>query len=149
MYLYKNDNIKYAFGLEFDKNGEMISENMFPIYSDNTNFENLTDYCLALNLVKKDKKFKNIKVDYIKLTYLDIAKTFCWLIEEKTKPNKEFGKWEENCVNQFYVNANTNKLEKVIEKKYMTIASGIVTSKREILKKIRKEKRLKKKENRK
>ncbi len=149
MYLYKNDNIKYAFGLEFDKNGEMISENMFPNYSDNTNFENLTDYCLALNLVKKDKKFKNIKVDYIKLTYLDIAKTFCWLIEEETKPNKEFGKWEENYVNQFYVNANTNKLEKVIEKKYMTIASGIVTSKKEILKKIRKEKRLKKKENRK
>lgn len=146
LYLYKNKNIKYAFGLEFDKNGEMISENKFPKYSDNINFENLTDYCLALNLIKKNKKFKNKKVDYIELSYLDISNSFCWLIEEVAKPNKEFEKWEEKSVNQYYINANTNKLESVVEKKFMSIASGVIISKRKIKKEIRKEKRLKRKQ---
>lgn len=93
--MYKNKNIEYAFGLEFDKNGEMISENKFPKYSENNNFENLEDYCLALNLVKKDKRFKNKKVDYVELSYLDASNSFCWLIEEQKSMNKEFEKWEE------------------------------------------------------
>lgn len=122
----------------------MISENKFPKYSENIDFENLSDYCDALELVKKDKKFKNKIVDYIELAYLESANSFCWLIEEKPKPNRELGKWEEKSVNQYYVNANTNKLESVTEKKSMSITCGAtITIKPK--KEIRKEKRLKKK----
>lgn len=131
LYTYTNANIKYAFGLEFDKNGKMISENKFPKYSDNNSFENLTDYCLALNLVKKDIRFKDKKVNYIELSYLDNVNSFCWLIEEEQIPNKETV--EEKTVNLFYVNANYNKLEIVKERKSISIACtfGTLTKKKE------------------
>lgn len=147
IYTYSNKNIKYAFGLEFDKNGEMISENKFPKYSENIDFESLSNYCDALEIVKKDKRFKNKTVNYIKLTYLDSINSFCWLVEEKPKPNKVLGKWEEKKVNQYYINANVNKLESVIEKKSMSIACGVTISKRQIKKEIRIEKRKKKSNN--
>ncbi len=146
IYTYSNQNIKYAFGLEFDKNGKMISENKFPKYSENFGFENLSNYCDALEIVKKDERFNDKIVDYIELAYLDNLNSFCWLVEEKPNPNKELGKWEEKKVNQYYVNANTNKLESVIEKKSMSIACGISITKKS-KKEIRKEKRLKKKIN--
>jgi hypothetical protein len=144
IYTYSNKNIKYAFGLEFDKNGEMISENKFPKYSENLGFENLSNYCSALEIVKKDIRFKNKIVDYIELAYLDILNSFCWLVEEKEKPTKELGKWEEKKVNQYYINANTNKLESVIVKKIMSIACGISITKKS-KKQLRKEKRINKK----
>jgi hypothetical protein len=125
LYTYSNKNIKYLFGLEFDKDGKMISENMFPKYSENPEFELLTDYCSALELIKRNTKFKNKKVKYIELAYLDNKNTFCWLIEEEKKPNKELGKWEEHTINQYYVNANSNKLELIDEKKGMSIACGV------------------------
>lgn len=107
----------------------MISENKFPKYSDNNSFENLTDYCLALNLLKKDIKFKDKKVNYIELSYLDNVNSFCWLIEEGQSPNKETV--EEKTVNIFYVNANYNKLEIVKESKNISIACtfGTLTKK--------------------
>lgn len=144
-YTYKNKNTRYAFGLEFDKNGEMISENQFPKYSENIEFENLSNYCNALEVVKKDKRFKGKTVDCIKLAYLDNINSFCWLIEEKRKPNKELEKWEKQSVNQYYVNANTNELENVIEKKSLVIACGFRTiSKKEIRKEKRKKRKTKK-----
>jgi len=146
LYNYTNKNIEYGFGLEFNKNGEMISENKFPKYSENIEFENLSTYCNALEIVKKDKRFKDKIVDYIELAYLDNINSFCWLVEEKPKPNKELGKWEEKKVNQYFVNANTNKIENVIEKKSMSIACGISITKKS-KKELRKEKRLKQKIN--
>lgn len=141
LYLYKNKNIEYAFGLEFDKNGEMISENKFPKYSENNNFENLEDYCLALNLIKKDKRFKNKKVDYVELSYLDASNSFCWLIEEEKSMNKEFEKWEEKIVNLYFVNANTNKLELVKQSKSYIIACSFGTLNKKTKKELRKENR--------
>ena len=149
LYLYKNKNIEYAFGLEFDKSGEMISENKFPKYSENNGFENLTDYCLALDLVKKDKRFKDKKVDYIELAYMESSNSFCWLIEEKKSMNKEFEKWEEKTVNLYFVNANTNKLELVKESKSYTIACGFGTLTKKTKKELRKEKRKRKREEKK
>lgn len=144
LYTYKNKNIEYGFGLEFDKNGKMISENKFPKYSENIGFENLTDYCIALNLVKNDERFKNKKVDYIELGYNDETNSFCWLIEDKKEPNKEFEKWEESLTNIYYVNANTNKLETVKEKQSFSISCtfGALSEK-----KLKKEKRKKNKSN--
>jgi hypothetical protein len=124
LYSYTNKNIKYGFGLEFDKNGEMISENKFPKYSENIEFENLSNYCDALEIIKKEKSFKNKIVDYIELDYLDSINSFCWLIEEKKEPNTELGKWEEINTNKYYVNANSNKLENVIKEEYFSISSG-------------------------
>jgi hypothetical protein len=149
LYTYKNKNIEYGFGLEFDKNGKMISENKFPKYSENNGFENLTDYCLALDLVKKDKRFKDKKVDYIELAYLESSNSFCWLIEEKKSMNKEFEKWEEKTVNLYFVNANTNKLELVKESKSYTIACGFGTLTKKTKKELRKEKRKRKREEKK
>ena len=149
LYTYTNVNVKYAFGLEFDKNGKMISENKFPDYSKNKDFENLTDYCLALNLVKKDKRFKHKKVDYIELAYLDAPNSFCWLIEDKAEPNSEFEKWEERKTNLYFVNSNNNKLEAIKEEKHVSISCGygILTKKKE--RQLQKEERKRKKSERK
>lgn len=125
IYTYEKDTYKYAFGLGFDKEGKFISENKFPNYSKNQAFENYTNPCDALSLVKSYKQFKNKKVDYIKLDYLEDKNAFCWLIEEKPEPNKEFGKWEEKTVKLYYVNANSNKLELVQDKKRLSIACGL------------------------
>lgn len=144
IYTYKNNNYKYAFGLEFDKNGELISENKFPNYLKNQNFENLTDPCKALALVKKKRSFKNKKVDYIELAYLEEKNSFCWLIEEKPEINQEFGKWEEKKVNLYYVNANSNKLELVKKDKNLSIACGFrKLTKKEIRQRKRRDKKSK------
>lgn len=145
LYTYTNANIKYAFGLEFDKNGKMISKNKFPDNSKNKDFENLTDYCDALEIVKNDIRFKNKKVDYVELAYLDEINSFCWLIEEKSEPNTEFEKWEEKSSNMYYVNANTNKLETVIENKRISISCGFGPLTIKGKKQLRKEKRKRKK----
>ena len=115
----------------------------FPKYSENVGFENLTNYCGALEIVKKDKRFKNKIVDFIELAYMDNLNSFCWLVEEKEEPTKELGKWEEKKVNQYYVNANTNKLESIIVKKSTSISCGISITKKS-KKQVRKEKCLKK-----
>ncbi|MFB9097390.1 MULTISPECIES: hypothetical protein [Flavobacterium] len=55
----------------------------------------MSNYCNTLEIVKKDKRFKDKIVDYIELAYLNNLNSFCWLVKEKRKPNKELGKWEE------------------------------------------------------
>jgi hypothetical protein len=145
LYTYTNKNIEYGFGLEFDKNGEMISENKFPKYSENIDFENLSNYCDALEIVKKDNTFKDKTVDYIELAYLDNINSFYWLIEEKRNQNKELGKWEKQVVNQYFVNANTNELEKIIKKESLSIACGVkinYKTKKQLRKEERKRKKL-------
>jgi len=124
IYTYRSKGIEYAFGLEFDSQGKMISENKFPAYSNNRNFEDFIDICDAVLLVKSLKKFKDKKVDFIELDYLEEADSFCWLIQEEKAPNKELGKYEEYVINLYYVNANTLKLEAVKEKKGVSIACG-------------------------
>jgi hypothetical protein len=147
IYTYSNKKIKYAFGLEFNKKGELISENMFPDISKNIDFENLTDYCKALEIVKSEKQFAGKTTKNIELTYLEKINSFCWLIEENAIPNKVLGKWEEKSVNLYFVNANTNKLELVEEKKSITIACGFGPLSKEDKKSLRKERRKKNKEN--
>lgn len=120
LYTYTNANIKYAFGLEFDKNGKMISENKFPEFSENKAFENLTDYCKALDLVRKDKRFENKEIDFIKLAYDDQLNSFCWLVKENLKIEK-LGT-HEYSLDLYYINANTNILESVKKD------TGIVTA---------------------
>ncbi|WP_289663333.1 hypothetical protein [Flavobacterium panacagri] len=124
LYRYKNKNIEYGFGLEFNKKGEMISENKFPEYSKNVKFEKLTNFCDALGLIKKDFRFKNKKVDYIELAYLDGKNTFCWLVEEEKQPNSELGRFQEIKTNMYFVNANSNKLEIVKESRHLSISCG-------------------------
>lgn len=77
IYTYHNKGIKYAFGLEFDKSGNMVSKAKFPDSSLNPKFETLTAPCLALEKVKSDKRFKGKKVQFIKLSYLEEANSFC------------------------------------------------------------------------
>jgi hypothetical protein len=126
LYTYKNNNIKYAFGLEFDKNGKMISENKFPKFSKNKDFENLTNYCKALELVEKNKRFKNKEVELIKLEYIDKLNSFCWLVEEKMKIEK-LGT-QEYSIDLYYVNANTNKLESIKKNTGIVTACGFGTT---------------------
>lgn len=128
IYTYKNDNFRYAFGLEFDKNGVLISENKFPDYSKNQSFENLTAPCEALALVKKKRSFKNKKVDFIKLAYLDEANSFCWLVKEQLKL-KKLGVFSYS-LDLYYVNASTNKLEIVKKDTGTGIACGYEVKKK-------------------
>jgi hypothetical protein len=109
--MYSNGNVEYGFGLEFNKDGEMISENKFPDFSKNPMAENLTTICSPLEVVKKAKRFSNKQVELVELAYLDAINSFCWLVKEKRGPT-ECGT-SRYVLDLFYVNANTNKLETV------------------------------------
>jgi len=128
IYDYLNNGIEYAFGLEFDQDGNMISENKFPDYSLNPKFEKLIEPCLALEKVKSDERFKHKKVDFIELAYLDEINSFCWLIQEdydlSEKQDIEFETWYEYSEQSFYVNANSNEIEKIEDKKNRIIYCG-------------------------
>ncbi|MCB0447707.1 MAG: hypothetical protein KDD03_09380 [Gelidibacter sp.] len=128
LFTYRNNGFKYAFGLEFDKDGNMISENKFPDFSLNPEFENLTEPCLALEKVKSDERFKDKKVDFIELAYIDEINTFCWLIKEKYDVYKnqdvEFEKWYEYSELSFYISANKNTLEKIENNKSQVVYCG-------------------------
>lgn len=118
LYTYRNSGFEYAFGLEFDKDGNMISENKFPDSSLNSDFEKIIDPCIALEKVKFHERFKDKKVDFIELTYLDEINSFCWLIVEDkdtqmTKKDKTGHKWVNYKINHFFVNANTAIIEKI------------------------------------
>lgn len=128
-YTYRNNGYEFAFGLEFDKDGKMISENKFPSSKLNPDFENFIKPCKALHKVKTDDRFFNKKVDYIELAYLDEINSFCWLIQENYDisdeiENIEFEKWYYYSELRFYVNANKNVIEKVGEVNKSIIYSG-------------------------
>ncbi|WP_179320985.1 hypothetical protein [Winogradskyella helgolandensis] len=123
LHTYRNNGFEYAFGLEFDKDGKMISENEFPDFSLNPEFEKLNEPCLALNKVKSDERFKDKKIEFIELAYLDEINSFCWLIKEKTDQPKELG-LNHYEIELFYVNANTNKIELIKEQNGTIIACG-------------------------
>jgi len=127
LYTYKKGNFKYAFGLLFDKEGTFISENMFPDVNKNLGFENYTNPCDVLNLVKNHKLFKNKQIDFIELAYLDEANSFCWLVKEK-KIGTQLGFSKYKLVS-LYINANSNKIEKIKEEEETSIACEIFSSK--------------------
>lgn len=121
-YSYTKDNYKYAFCLLFDKVGKLISENKFPDISKNPNFENYISPCEALNLVKNKRRFRNKIIDFIELAYIEEINSFCWLIKEKKLPTKlGINKYK---LESYFVNANSNKLEKVTVENRVSIACG-------------------------
>ena len=128
LFTYLNSGFEYAFGLEFDKDGNMISENKFPDFSLNPEFENLNKPCLALGKVKSDERFKDKKVDFIELAYVDEINSFCWLVQENYNVYEhqdiEFEKWYEYSELSFFVNANNNKLENIEDKKRQVVNCG-------------------------
>jgi hypothetical protein len=134
IYDYLNNGIKYGFGLEFDKDGKMISENKFPDFSLNPEFAKLNEPCLALEKVKSDERFKDKKVDFIELAYIDDINSFCWLIQEDYNVSKkqdiEFEKWYEYSEQSYYVNVNTNKIEKIEDKKKQVVYCGYKLTKK-------------------
>lgn len=134
LFTYRNNGFEYAFGLEFDKGGKMVSENKFPDFSLNPEFENLTEPCLALQKVKSDERFKDKKVDFIELAYIDDINSFCWLIQEdynvSEKQKIEFEKWYEYSEQSFFVNANTNVIEKIENNKKQVVYCGYKLSKK-------------------
>jgi hypothetical protein len=134
LYTYRNNGIEYGFGLEFNKDGKMVSENKFPDFSLNPEFENLNEPCLALEKVKSDERFKDKKVGFIELAYIDDINSFCWLIQEDYNVSKkqdiEFEKWYEYSEQSYYVNVNTNKIEKIEDKKKQVVYCGYKLTKK-------------------
>lgn len=129
LYNYKNNDYSYGFGLLFDKNGNFISENMFPDIIKNPSFENFFSPCDALEIVKKDKRFRNKIIDFIELTYVDEINSFCWLIKEDHITSK-IGVSKYKLLS-FYINANSGKLEKVLESNETSISCGLqITTKK-------------------
>lgn len=128
LYTYQNNGYGFAFGLVFDKDGKMISENKFPDFSRNPEFEDFIEPCVALETVKLDERFKGKKVEFIELAYLDEINSFCWLIQEdynvSEKQDIEFEKWYEYTEQSFYVNANSSKIEKIEDNKRQVIYCG-------------------------
>ncbi|GHC65213.1 hypothetical protein [Ulvibacter litoralis] len=129
LYTYRNNGFKYAFGLEFDKDGKMVSENKFPDFSLNPEFENLNKPCLALEKVKSDARFKDKKVDLIELAYIDDLNSFCWLVKEKRKQVEKLGV-SEYFVDLFYVNVITNEIELIKKENGTVIACGYKLTKK-------------------
>ncbi|MBC2846739.1 hypothetical protein [Winogradskyella flava] len=129
LFTYRNNGFEHAFGLEFDKDGKMVSENKFPDLSLNPEFENLTEPCLALQKVKSDERFKNKKVDFIELAYIDDINSFCWLVKEKRKQVEKLGV-SEYSVDLFYVNVNTNEIELIKKENGTVIACGYKLTKK-------------------
>ena len=127
-YYYRKNGYKYVFGLYFDRTGNLISEHKFPELKRNLNFENYTNHCEALNLVRNKRRFKGKKVDFIELAYVDEINSFCWLIKERKFPEK-LGVFKHN-LDLYFVNANTNKLEKVMTEQISGIACGIEVKKK-------------------
>lgn len=128
LFTYKNNGFGFAFGLEFDKEGKMVSENQFPDFSLNPEFEKLNEPCLALQKVKSDERFKGKKVDFIELSYLDEINSFCWLVQEDYNVNEkqdiELETWYEYSEQSFYVNVNSNEIEKIEDEKSRVIYCG-------------------------
>lgn len=123
-YIYKNKNIVYAFELEFDKEGNMISENQFPKFIEGQDFEKFTPLCDALAVVKNDERFAGKKVKNIELAYLDEVNSFCWLIIEQDPAPKELGKWEQYSLDLYYINAVTNELVTIKKEAKARISCG-------------------------
>ena len=105
-----------------DKNKN--SESKFPESSLNPEFESFINPCIALEKVKSDKRFKDKKVDFIELAYLDDVNSFCWLVKEKTDQPKNLG-LNYYSVDLFYVNANKNIIELIKEQNGTIIACGL------------------------
>lgn len=124
IYAYKNKKVKYAFGLEFDKDGNMISENQFPKFIEGQNFEKFTAICDALAVVKSDERFAGKKVENIELAYLDEVNSFCWLVIEQDPRPKELGKLEYYALDLYYINATTNELVTIKQETKARISCG-------------------------
>jgi hypothetical protein len=126
LFTYRNKGFEYAFGLEFDKDGKMVSENKFPDFSLNPEFENLIEPCIALEKVKTDERFKDKEVDFIELAYLDEINSFCWLISEDkdvqmAKIDVSDHKYHKYEIENFFVNTNTSVIEKISTQKGQVI----------------------------
>ena len=123
LHTYENNGYKYAFGMEFNKSGKMISENQFPDFSLNPEFENINGPCFALEKVKSEKKFKNKNVDFIELAYLEDINSFCWLVKEKLDEPTKLGSTTYS-IDLYFVNVNSNEIELIKEQTGTIIACG-------------------------
>ena len=110
-YVYTNGKFTYQFYIKLDKSGEPISDDAFPDASKNSKFEKLADICTAIQLVKAHPQFKKQKVDIGRLYYNEETGNFCWIITNA--PPRLSPGMHDVTINWFYVNANSNKLEKI------------------------------------
>ncbi|MFT4684962.1 MAG: hypothetical protein ACI863_001576 [Flavobacteriales bacterium] len=113
-----SESVKYGFGLEFDKQGNLVSNEKFPDFTENTLAEKIIEVCQAIETVKKHEKFKNKTIESVELNYLDETNSFVWLIKEDRKPQlakkaTELEKWYDYSVDSYYVNGNTNQIDKI------------------------------------
>jgi hypothetical protein len=113
-----SNSVKYGFGLEFDKEGHLVSSEKFPDFSKNPKAEEIIDACTAIQRVRHDKQFENKQIKSIELNFLEETNSFCWLVKEDEniqldKKIREPGKFYDYSVRSFYVNGNTNKIDKI------------------------------------
>jgi len=110
-YNYVTGNFDYEFTVYLDQEGNISYDLQIPSISQNKDFEKLTDICTAIKVVKALPGFANKKVDTARLLYNKDTGNFCWAIAEQ---HKNFPPGEHTSViNEYYVNANNNKLETV------------------------------------
>ena len=130
------DTIKYGFGLEFDKNGNFISEEKFPNFKTNGNAKEIIDACKAIDIVNADIRFKNKIIESVELAYDGTNNSFYWLIKEDAeaqlmKGEIEFERWYEYSSLWFHVNGNTSSIDQVETKKNTVIYCGGKVEKKE------------------
>jgi hypothetical protein len=101
-----SNSVKYGFGLEFDKGGNLVSSEKFPDFSKNPKAEEIIDVCAAIQTVVHDKQFKNKQIESIELNFLEESNSFCWLITEDKniqldKKRRKPGKFYDYSVTSF------------------------------------------------
>lgn len=115
-YKYFSDtSIEYLFGIEFDSEGNRISEHKFPDISKNENFMNIIELCNAIDISKKQNIVQIDSIKTIELNYDNEISSFIWLFKEDYPENEGLNEFD-----VIYINANSGKIYKT-EKEYLSI----------------------------
>jgi hypothetical protein len=122
---------RYIFGLEYDQNGELLSDSKFPDFGKNPNAGKINNPCEAIKIVTANEKFKNRIIESVSLVYDSETNSFCWLVKEDAKKRLfekedfEFEKLYRYSSLWFYVNTSSNKLEHVKTVESQSVFCGI------------------------
>lgn len=123
--------VRYGFGLEFDEKGKLISEEKLPDFRTNPSADKIDNPCGAISKVITDKRFEEKDIESVSLVYNKENNSFSWLIKEDgekeviNREDFEFEKLYDYSSLWFYVNTDTNIIEKVDSIKSSGIFCGL------------------------
>lgn len=108
-YKYLQDtSIEYLFGIEYDFEGNRVSDDKFPDISKNKKFMKIIELCKAIDIVKNQNNVQIDSIKSIELNYDNDINSYVWLITEDY-PSTTTGFHEYDLI---FINANSGELYK-------------------------------------